>query len=221
MGKSLPRRAKEVISPSKDQCISPVISARRGKKQHIAVGALSSPNPDKCCHGFTLMWNLSGEAQVPGCSGPGHWAWGKESCVIGHGPQGAMDHPGWPQRPCLAPGTYPSPIQYPDMLGMLEQLFSLLLTSLSWPKHPNHSFPLSFPDCSSSCQPFLSPCSLFLLHCFYEHDPQLIFFLPTLFAFSIFFFFFCFSTRSIFFFQCNSHTLLSLVSSSPCPPYLS
>lgn len=104
-------------------------------------------------------------------------AWPKNSWVTAHDWCSAGNYRGWPQRPCLALGPYPSPIQFPSRLGMPKQLFWMLPTVLPWPNPPASSS-LSFPYCFWCHQPFSSSWSLFLLHCSYEHDPQLIFFLP-------------------------------------------
>lgn len=66
----------------------------------------------------------------------------------------------------------------------------MLLTALPWPQPPASSS-LSFPYCFSCHQPLLSSWSLVLLHCSYEHDPQLIFFLPLQSLLQRFNFFFC------------------------------
>lgn len=99
-----------------------------------------------------------------------------------------------------------------------KQLFGMSPTALPWPKPPASSS-LFFPYCLWCHQPFLSSWSLFLLHSSYEHDHQLIFLPTSPIASSALHFYYFFFPKSIF--QCDSHTVLFLASSSSCLLYLS
>lgn len=87
-----------------------------------------------------------------------------------------QDMTGDDHRSCLPLRPYPSPwhILFPCGHGTPKLLFLELLIALPGPNPQAVRSPYYF-WCH---QPFLSSCSLILLHCSYKHDPQLIFFLP-------------------------------------------
>lgn len=61
--------------------------------------------------------------------------WPRNSCVTAHDRCSTGNYRGWPQRPCLALGPYPSPIQFPSRLSQnsssLAQTPSQFFTLLS------------------------------------------------------------------------------------------